>query len=343
MEIKINDCRGTNSCSNREERVKELEKKLASRYYVGVDTADGKPVYKEKDDDCCNSQKCDCGDKECNCDKETCDCKKTTNAGTLTYEEFIDVITSLLSPPKSGTMFFPYGVNRKAFLETLENVKQLEDYIKRKNELLRKVSNKYTEIYNKFMQNTLTQKDFKIETETKPSTESLSKATMKPTDEDLIAKMKENMSNAYKVMKQVGDKKPAEHTPVTYDDKPTNTVRFNLRKDYKPFEEEYMVDEDKKAPETGIEHFDDIVSKMREIYVAKNTDYGSSFDKGMNRFGWKSFLTRVYDKFNRVDELTSTGNNPKVVDEKLEDTLMDLANYAILGIIYLRMNNNPTL
>lgn len=337
MEVKVNDCRGTNGCSSREKKVKELEEKLANRYLVGVDVADGKPIFKDKDEDTCI-------DTQCNCEKESCDCKKTTNAGTLTYEEFIDVITSLLCSPESNTLFFPYGVNRKAFLETLENVKQLEEYIKKKNDLLRRVSNKYTEIYNKFMQNTLTQKDFKLESETKPSTDSVANASKKPTDEDLIAKMKENMSTAYKVMKKVGDKKPAEHTPVgRVDDKPTNTVRFNLRKDYKPFKDEYMVDEENKTPETGIEHFDDIVSKMREIYIAKNSDYGSSFDKGMNRFGWKSFLTRVYDKFNRVDELTSTGNNPKVVDEKLEDTLMDLANYAILGIIYLRMNNNPNL
>lgn len=334
MEVKVNDCRGTNGCSSREKKVKELEEKLANRYLVGVDVADGKPIYKDEDK---------CTGKPCNCEKESCDCKKTTNAGTMTYEEFIDVITSLLRSPESNTLFFPYGVNRKAFLETLENVKQLEEYIKKKNDLLHKVSNKYTEIYNKFMQNTLTQKDFKIESETKPSMYSIANASKKPTDEDLIAKMKENMSTAYKVMKKVGDKKPAEHTPEAPEVKPINTVRFNLRKDYKPFDEEYMVDEEIKVPATGIEHFDNIVSKMREIYIAKNSDYGSSFDKGMNRFGWKSFLTRVYDKFNRVDELTSTGNNPKVVDETLEDTLMDLANYAILGIIYLRMNNNPNL
>ena len=174
------------------------------------------------------------------------------------------------------------------------------------------------------------------------SVTSISSTTKKPTDEELISRMKNNIAKAYYIMKHVGDKKPAEHTPAGHTER-INTVRFNLRKDYKPFEEEYMIDEDNKTSETGVEHFDDIVSKMRKIYIAKNTDYGSSFDKGMNRYGWKSFLTRVYDKFNRVEELTSTGNNPKVVDEKLEDTLMDLANYAILGIIYLRMNNNPNL
>ena len=330
MEVKINDCRGTNSCSNREEKVKELEKKLASRYLVGVDVADGKPIYKDEDEDTCLG-------KECNCEKNT-------SPNGMTYEEFLNLFTNLLSQVRNDSRYVPVDFNNKFFMDTMENVKRLEDYIKKKNDLLRRVSNKYTEIYNKFMQNTLSQKDFKMDEDTKPSMDYVSNATKKPTDEDLIHRMMDNMNKAYKVMKQVGDKKPAEYIPAgRVDDKPINTVRFNLRKDYKPFEEEYMVDEDKKAPETGLEHFDDIVSKMREIYIAKNTDYGSSFDKGMNRFGWKSFLTRVYDKFNRVDELTSTGNNPKVVDEKLEDTLMDLANYAILGIIYLRMNNNPNL
>lgn len=44
----------------------------------------------------------------------------------------------------------------------------------------------------------------------------------------------------------------------------------------------------------------------------------------------------MYDKINRVYALTRTQAEAKVQDEKIEDTLMDLANYAILTVIELR-------
>lgn len=53
-------------------------------------------------------------------------------------------------------------------------------------------------------------------------------------------------------------------------------------------------------------------------------------------FGIDAFLVRMYDKINRVYALTRTQAEAKVQDEKIEDTLLDLANYAILTVIELR-------
>lgn len=82
--------------------------------------------------------------------------------------------------------------------------------------------------------------------------------------------------------------------------------------------------------------FKSIVDKMFETYQKKNADYGSSFSKLYDKFGMKSVLIRLTDKYNRLEALTESGGEPQVKDESIEDTLMDMANYAILAIIELR-------
>ena len=82
--------------------------------------------------------------------------------------------------------------------------------------------------------------------------------------------------------------------------------------------------------------FKSIVDKMFETYQKKNADYGSSFSKLYDKFGMKSVLIRLTDKYNRLEALTESGAEPQVKDESIEDTLMDMANYAILAIIELR-------
>jgi hypothetical protein len=82
--------------------------------------------------------------------------------------------------------------------------------------------------------------------------------------------------------------------------------------------------------------FKSIVDKMFDIYHRKNSDYGNSFSKSFEKFGMQSVLMRLTDKYNRLEALTESGEEPKVKDESIEDTLMDMANYAILAIIELR-------
>jgi hypothetical protein len=43
---------------------------------------------------------------------------------------------------------------------------------------------------------------------------------------------------------------------------------------------------------------------------------------------------RMYDKLARLNNLLDTGDTPKY--ESLEDTLLDLANYAIIGLLVQR-------
>lgn len=80
--------------------------------------------------------------------------------------------------------------------------------------------------------------------------------------------------------------------------------------------------------------FEGVLSEMRSLYIAKNADYGDSFAKSVEKYGLISALTRISDKFNRAEQLIM-GNEAKVKDEKLRDTLIDLASYAIMTIVEL--------
>lgn len=77
-----------------------------------------------------------------------------------------------------------------------------------------------------------------------------------------------------------------------------------------------------------------ICNKLNEIYKDKNHDYGDSFGETYKKLGIVSAVTRITDKVNRLQSLSTREH--KVKDESMEDTLMDLANYAIMTLIELR-------
>ena len=76
-----------------------------------------------------------------------------------------------------------------------------------------------------------------------------------------------------------------------------------------------------------------ICERLNEIYVNKNHDYGDSFGETFRKLGIISAVTRITDKTNRLQSLCI--KRQKINDESIRDTLMDLANYAIMTIIEL--------
>ncbi len=72
---------------------------------------------------------------------------------------------------------------------------------------------------------------------------------------------------------------------------------------------------------------------LNDLYAKKNHDYGDSVHDTYVKYGLTSFLVRMEDKLNRARTLSQ--NEALVNDEKLTDTLLDLANYAILAVIEL--------
>lgn len=81
------------------------------------------------------------------------------------------------------------------------------------------------------------------------------------------------------------------------------------------------------------ELFKKITDKMVATYIAKNHDYGNSFSKSLDTFGLISAIIRLTDKLNRVEALSKS--DAKVQDESMLDTLLDMANYAIMTYIWL--------
>lgn len=96
-----------------------------------------------------------------------------------------------------------------------------------------------------------------------------------------------------------------------------------------------------------VESFKSITSKMAETYEKKNHDYGDSFDKSLDKFGLIASVVRMGDKMNRIESLINKSiQNPAypsvsvkdvnlVKDESIKDTLLDLANYAIMTVMWM--------
>lgn len=77
-----------------------------------------------------------------------------------------------------------------------------------------------------------------------------------------------------------------------------------------------------------------ICQKLNQVYKAKNHDYGDSFGDTYKKLGIISAVTRLSDKINRLMSL-AVSPDAQVKDEKIEDTLLDMANYAIMTLIEL--------
>ena len=75
-----------------------------------------------------------------------------------------------------------------------------------------------------------------------------------------------------------------------------------------------------------------ICEKLNDLYAKKNHDYGDSFHLSFVEEGMAMARIRIGDKFNRFKNL-SRNTKQEVNDESIRDTLIDLANYAILTIL----------
>jgi hypothetical protein len=82
-----------------------------------------------------------------------------------------------------------------------------------------------------------------------------------------------------------------------------------------------------------------ICDELNQIYEAKNHDYGDSFAKVRNELGNTVILVRLCDKLERLKSLL-LGAEQMVSDEKIEDTLMDLANYSIMELVERQQDDN---
>ena len=83
--------------------------------------------------------------------------------------------------------------------------------------------------------------------------------------------------------------------------------------------------------------FNSIIQKMYNLYIKKNENYGNSFGKLYEDLGPISGLVPLHNKLNRLTSLIK-GNKDNF--ESIEDTLIDLANYAIMNLIELKNSSS---
>ena len=77
------------------------------------------------------------------------------------------------------------------------------------------------------------------------------------------------------------------------------------------------------------------LNEMHETFVVKNKKYGNSFEISLDKYGIIAALTRISDKFNRIENLILS-NDIGTADETVTDTLLDMANYCVMTAIYMK-------
>ena len=106
----------------------------------------------------------------------------------------------------------------------------------------------------------------------------------------------------------------------------------------------------KISQEKLLSHFKSITDEMYETTKRKNSDYTGDSKEAFKNFTQvedatdgkvsteSGFFTRITDKYMRFAGFIKNGTL-QVSDEKIEDTLLDMAVYCILLVCYRRSKN----
>lgn len=79
----------------------------------------------------------------------------------------------------------------------------------------------------------------------------------------------------------------------------------------------------------------EICNRLNELYVSKNKEYGDSFGKAYGRRGALSAVIQLEHKMERLSNIVGNDN---IKYESLEDTVADLANYAIMLLTEIELD-----
>lgn len=92
------------------------------------------------------------------------------------------------------------------------------------------------------------------------------------------------------------------------------------------------------SSDKDIDMFLGITKNMYNTFQTKNHDYGNSFSELFTECGMIYAYGHLSEKLKRIKSLMS--DKAKVKGESMKDSLLDLANYAVLTIIELEKRNN---
>ena len=98
---------------------------------------------------------------------------------------------------------------------------------------------------------------------------------------------------------------------------------------------EGLADKESINPERSpeVDQHKELLDELNDLYARKNQDYGNSFDESLDEDGLLVLKIRLGDKYKRFSTLINQKN--EVVDESMRDTLIDLANYALMGVMWM--------
>ena len=97
---------------------------------------------------------------------------------------------------------------------------------------------------------------------------------------------------------------------------------------------------------SGTPSFDAILDELAAMHAKKNKDYGRATDpyanvRGSQEWGippWVGAMVRATDKVKRLQKFAQTGS---LENEGVEDSLIDLAVYALIALDLYREQGQP--
>jgi len=78
---------------------------------------------------------------------------------------------------------------------------------------------------------------------------------------------------------------------------------------------------------------EDVASKLINILIKKHSDYGPNNIAKAPGGALNGLSVRLHDKVERLSNLVGQGKHPS--NESIEDTFIDIANYAIIALLVL--------
>lgn len=83
--------------------------------------------------------------------------------------------------------------------------------------------------------------------------------------------------------------------------------------------------------------FEKIAKELVDLHTKKNSNYGNSYSKLYDELGEIAALVPLHNKLDRLTNLVKGGQN---YFESKEDTLKDLASYAIMMLVEMHRKTN---
>ncbi len=113
--------------------------------------------------------------------------------------------------------------------------------------------------------------------------------------------------------------------------------RFKKPKDIEDFSDDVFFEKIAQLALCGAERATgkeakEIADSCYALGLKKNKDYGSD---NILKFGTMGLIVRIGDKINRLANLVKSGSSA-VSDEKIADTIEDIFNYAVYGMMLSR-------